>query len=301
MYKRFTKNECKKLRNECYYDDPLFVTYINSLNDFSLKYHDLGAEEIWNEARRYARQLGKAKRPDKEVSAIYNELVERYTVFLEKGVPRSRTEEESERTAVCVLMCILYMLCTTEDEQNPYDRVCAAIGNKISKHFIVREIYDSQRSAEKDEEENGVVVPFKDYMKEAEVVEIEIKMAQEKLQQTSVCIRRKFLETELGAKIEKTQFELLIDDILGIDGLLDSMMNSEFNGFTEFNRTLFCNIIGMMKRGNILSLSYDNLSKNLGFGVSVKSYLMTDVSKHSRYLSKHKRQIDEIIKKYAVV
>lgn len=299
MFKRFTTEERDKLRNGCYYSDQLFVTHVDVLNDIQLKYDDLSPEEIWNEARMYARKLGKVKRPDKEVGSIYNEMIQKYAVFKKGTTEIQRGMMASERTAACVLLCVLYMLCTTEGDDNPNDNICKAIGKKIKGHPIVREIYEQQRKAEQEEEDAGRIVPFKDYFHEEENVEMEIMEKRERLEIIKNGMQQKLLGAFTSLNISKEDFLAMIDEITSIEGFMDDMEDIEYSGYTDFNRTLFCNLVGAMKRGGITDLSYDKLDEGLAFGVHVKNYINgNDVSKFSKHWKRHKEKIESIVKKY---
>ena len=299
MYRRLTKEERDDLRNKCYYSDKLFITYVDVLNDIQHMHNELSPEEIWNEARMYVRQLGKAKRPDKEVGSIYNEMVQKYMEFEDETVHKKRSVAESEQTATCVLMCVLSMLCTTETDVNPYHKICGAIGKKVRSHPITREIYEKQRQAEQEEEDDGEIIPFKDYMHEEEAVEMEMIEKRERREKIRKCAKEKLVKAFTSLNISHEDFSTLIDKIFSIDGFMESMEDLEFGGFQEFNRTFFCNLVGALKRGGITSLSYEKLDEGLDFGVMVKSYINgADASKNSKHWKLHRSEIEGIIVKY---
>ena len=299
MFRRLTTKERDQLRNECYYSDKLFITHIDVLNDIQQMYNTLSPEEIWSEARSYARKLGKSNRPDKEVGTIYNELLQKYATIKDGAHEQNLEEATREQNAVCVLTCVLYMLCTTEDEVNPYDKVCKAIGNKIGHHPLVKEIYMKQRQSEQEEEEAGEIIPFKDYLHDEEKVEMELIEKRKRRAKTKKLIKQKLLDAFTIINISKKDFEALIDEILNIDGFMDDMEDLEYSKYKEFNRILFCNVVGALKKGGVSDMSYDKIDEGLAFGVHVKNYIIgNDINKNSKHWKNYRKEIEEIIKKY---
>ena len=96
---RFDKAKDEVLREQ-YFDDPLFVTLYDAIENYETKLGGLTPAEVWSEVQDITNRLLRTKRPDKLLSTIRTDLIIRYSCFLQcrwnmegnKGIGCGRVE-----------------------------------------------------------------------------------------------------------------------------------------------------------------------------------------------------------------
>lgn len=128
-----------ELKYESFFEDPLFCTFADCLDKVG---HGTpsGAVQVWSEALAVLHRLITSKRPDLLIEGIYSNLC------LSSG---------SKETAGIVLICVMYMICSRDKIDIKLSAAVRKIASKVVGHPMLIEIFKSQRTAERLEEENG--------------------------------------------------------------------------------------------------------------------------------------------------
>ena len=137
-----------ELMYEKFFDDPLFCSFVDCL-DKAGHGTSFGAVKIWSEALEVLRRLSSSKRPDLLIEGIFSDLC------ISSG---------SEKEAVTIFICVLYMICSRDQIDNKMSIVARKIASKVVDHPMLIEVFAKQREAERMEEASGNPVPSDYYI-----------------------------------------------------------------------------------------------------------------------------------------
>lgn len=160
MYKRLTEELAYNLQ-ERYFEDPLFCSFSGILDRISVAYDDLTAVECWTVALEMKDRIAHSRRPDLTVPGIKRLLKTRFGSFADESGSNIviRHDEDTERSAFLVLMCITYMICSTDIIDGIRRKVVQNLLKTVCPNPLFLLVYQEQREAEQIEENNGNPVP----------------------------------------------------------------------------------------------------------------------------------------------
>lgn len=294
-YIRLTAEHIERLRAE-YFNDPLFATFHTAITRCATKWEELTPPEVWIEAQLVISQLRSSPRPDKMVYTIYNELLDRYSVFVSAdGATReARSKEKAEATAVTVMTCVMFSVaqpkvCPKINEQIARNILNLFLQADGSYHSVFEYLYAEQRIDEEEEEnqENPVpdINPLEGPTKGSNSqcsTDTYLNKALNyyccKLEREGV-VAPHYLETDAEGETRISRlFDAVCQDqqllelfgrrCLGIETLKDygklTKSNEPYDKAAakgDYNIKLLCNFMGMLKDEGILTVSASTLSR----------------------------------------
>ena len=284
---RLTQEQNNILREE-YYDDPLFVTLTDAIDELETQHGGLTPEEVWKEVLRIKEVLLKTKRADKTIQQIRTELEKDYQIFEspdKKDTP-NREPLAAEWTSIVVLTCLIHYLCTATPVPDKNLKLAVKVRKLIWDHPAYTMMRRLQKPAETEEEENGNPVPNEDRLHPLTVEKESPEMQEMRERLTpavawfiNTLIAGKAVNTEYLIKTgENSKFRKMWMAMLSNEGILRklSIKTLETNNFrkgnaeyheaattTQYNLKLVLNIIGIMKTEGVIKMSYENLSNLL--------------------------------------
>lgn len=161
---RFDKQKNEELREQ-YFDDPLFVTLYDAIEDYETKLGGLTPAEVWSEVQDTTNRLLRTKRPDKLLSTIRTDLVIRYSLFVSADGEREEREPvAAEWSAMMVLCCMMYYILQPTVKHDANQELARKIASLLNDpvrgtHPLVGLLYKKQREAEEREEKHNNPVP----------------------------------------------------------------------------------------------------------------------------------------------
>lgn len=162
---RFDKAKDEVLREQ-YFDDPLFVTLYDAIENYETKLGGLTPAEVWSEVQDITNRLLRTKRPDKLLSTIRTDLIIRYSCFYSAdGIWKViRESVAAEWSAMMVLCCLMYYILQPVGEAKANRELAKKIALLLNDpvqgtHPLVGFLYAKQREAEEMEENNDNPVP----------------------------------------------------------------------------------------------------------------------------------------------
>lgn len=285
---RLTQEQNNILREE-YYDDPLFVTLTDAIDELETQHGGLTPEEVWKEVLRIKEILLKTKRADKTIQQIRTELEKDYQIFEspDKKDTLNREPLAAEWTSIVVLTCLIHYLCTATPVPDKNLKLAVKVRKLIWDHPAYTMMRRLQKPAETEEEENGNPVPNEDRLHPL-TVEKESPEMQEMRERLTPAVAW-FINTLIAGKAVNTEYMTKTDgnsrfwkmwmDMLKNEGILRtlSIKTLETKDFkeghakyheaattTHYNLKLVLNIIGIMKTEGVIKMSDENMS-NLFF------------------------------------
>ena len=159
MYKRLDEESSNSLQEQ-YFGDSLFCTLTGIMDRISSVYDEITAVECWSTALDIKDRIVSSKRPDLTVPGVKRSLKTKFSSFEDSnGTVSDRSDEAAERSSFLVLLCVTYMLCSTERIEGTRRKIVHALMKEIIPHPLFPIVFMVQRRAEKDEEQNGNPVP----------------------------------------------------------------------------------------------------------------------------------------------
>lgn len=285
---RLTQEQNNILREE-YYDDPLFVTLTDAIDELETQHGGLTPEEVWKEVLRIKEILLKTKRADKTIQQIRTELEKDYQIFEspDKKDTLNREPLAAEWTSIVVLTCLIHYLCTATPVPDKNLKLAVKVRKLIWDHPAYTMMRRLQKPAETEEEENGNPVPNEDRLHPL-TVEKESPEMQEMRERLTKAVAW-FINTLIAGKAVNTEYLIKTGENSKFWNIWMTLLRNErvlrtlsvrtlkIDGFktghqkyhteattTHYNLKLVLNIIGIMKQEGIVVMSNENMS-NLFF------------------------------------
>lgn len=296
---RFTQEENIKRREE-YYDDPLFVTLCDAIDEVETQIEGLTPEEVWSEVLRIKEELLATKYPDKTIQRIRTDLQKIYQYYTngdDKAIDM-RQPIAAVWSSVVVLTCVMFYLCTVSPLPEKNMKIALKIRKLIWDHPAYIMLRRLQRPAEKEIEDDHNPVPNEDRLHPLVIQQESPELAATRKALTPVV--GFFMQVLLSSTAVKSEFKVKTDEhskfwhmwmtLLRNEGVLRelSVKTLEIDGFktsssqyfqaattTYYNLKLVLNIIGIMKAEKVIEMSNDDLS-SLFFTKNRPSYFSND-------------------------
>lgn len=296
---RFTQEENFK-RREIYYDDPLFVSLCDAIDEVETRMNGLTPEEVWSEVLRIKDELVSTKYPDKTIQRIRTDLERDYQYFsvgADKEI-EMRLPIAAVWSSIVVLTCVMFFLCTASPLPEKNKKIALKIRKLIWDHPVYTMLRRLQRPEEKVLEDDHNPVPNEDRLHPL-VIEQESPEL-EAMRKTFTPVVRFFMQTLLSSTAVKSEFKVKTEEhskfwymwmtLLRNEGVLRELSVKTLNidGFktngnqyyqaattTHYNLKFVLNIIGIMKAEKVIEMSNENLS-NLFFTKMRASYFSND-------------------------
>lgn len=297
--KRLSIEEIVTKREE-YYDDALYVTLSDAIDEVETRAGGLTPEEVWTEVIQIKDILLATKRPDKTIQAIRTQLERKYSTFEASDSDHrvERDEIPAGWTCTVVLTCFMLYICTASPVPEENMKIAVKIRILVADHpayIIIRRL---QRPAEQEEEGNGNPIPNENRLHPAAISYERPELVQMRARFAPVCtfymntlIARHAVSADYLVKVADTSrfcqiwnsllrnegiLRTLALRTLDIDGFIASrIINFEEARTTNYNLKLILNIIGIMKSEGVVTLSNEELS-NLFFTKMRASYFSRD-------------------------
>lgn len=312
---------------EKYYDDPLYVTLSDAIDEVETKIGGLTPEEVWTEVIRIKDELVKTKRPEKTIQNIRTELETDYQFFMDddSNVIEQRLPLAGEWTCIVVLTCVMFYLCTSKEVPELNMKIALKIRKLIWDHPAYVMLRRLQRPAEKSEEDDNNPVPDEDRLhplisthESPELTAMRknlmpvISFFANTLMKGNAVTAVYQVKVEGQSKHTLIWFAYLRNEALlralSVDELekntLKASQNKYFKNAVEgqYNLKLILNIIGVMKEEGVIDMSNENISR-LFFTSLRTSYLSKDKlkkygTKHSALTQELHNNVVAIIRKY---
>lgn len=296
---RFTPEENTKRREE-YYDDPLFVTLCDAIDEVETQIEGLTPEEVWSEVIRIKDVLLTTKYPDKTIQRIRTDLQKEYQYFT-KGCGNEiemRAPIAAVWSSIVVLTCVMFFLCTPSPLPEKNKKIALKIRKLIWDHPAYIMLRRLQRPAEKEIEDDHNPIPNEDRLHPLVIEQESPELAAMRKALTPVI--EFFMQTLLSSTAVKSEFKVTAEEhskfwfmwmtLLRNEGILRelSIKTLEIDGFrtsdskyyqaattTHYNLKLVLNIIGIMKAEKVIEMSNEDLS-SLFFTKMRASYFSND-------------------------
>ena len=293
---RFDKQKNEELREQ-YFDDPLFVTLYDAIEDYETKLGGLTPAEVWSEVQDTTNRLLRTKRPDKLLSTIRTDLIIRYSCFFSAdGIWMvSRKPVAAEWSAMMVLCCLMYYILQPvvkhDANQELARKVALLLKDPVQgTHPLVGFLHKKQKEAEEREEKHNNPIPDVNPLQalaecpvSAELSSPYVRMCsvftyyRKKLEKAKV-VNSHYLQKESG---EENLLEEMIKRIcqdrellesfgkptLSVNDLKDYKMLSQSSDAHEraaagnnHNLKLICNILGVLREQEVLTIGSEPLS-----------------------------------------
>lgn len=322
MYVRISNEDSKRLQRE-YEDIEMYNVIINPIEKHESRKGGLMPWEVFDEVLHLEEELTHVKRLDRYVNSQRTILEQRYSEIAPDAVSAKnnenivkRTKQESERSALCVLLTLGMRLASYDDnaEEFPYENVCEqirAMALECEDLQMVTDICYGLWNSEQEEENMGYEIPPEDVLHKKEASKIEdikaaIAVFNERLDKADA--RQHIIKKAFEETYDQMWRELIEDEILG-----RSLMEPVPKMHMDYNIKLVLNIYGMMfdsdvfKIGgieplcNILFTHYDEQKRKTvcpSWGDYMRSYNYKDYSnKYSALNDILKQQIQNIIER----
>lgn len=296
---RFTQEENIKRREE-YYDDPLFVTLCDAIDEVETQIDGLTPEEVWSEVLRIKDQLLSTKYPDKTIQRIRTDLQKIYQYYTngdDKAIDM-RQPIAAVWSSVVVLTCVMFYLCTVSPLPEKNMKIALKIRKLIWDHPAYIMLRRLQRPAEKEIEDDHNPVPNEDRLHPLVIQQESPELATMRKVLTPVI--GFFLNTLLQGNAVKPEFKIKEGEhskfchmwmtLLQNEGVLRtlSIRTLDIDGFkpssnqyyqaattTHYNLKFVLNIIGIMKAEKVIEMSNEDLS-SLFFTKNRPSYFSNE-------------------------
>lgn len=294
-YIRLSAERIETLRTE-YFNDPLFATFHTAITRCVTEWEELTPPEVWIETQLVISQLRSSPRPDKMVYTIYNELLDRYSVFYsaDGATCEARSKKKAEATAVTVMTCVMFSVAQPKVCPKINEQIARNILNLFQKadgsyHSVFEYLYAEQRIDEEQEENqenpvpdiNPLEGPTKGSNSQCSTDTYLHKALNYyccKLEREEV-VAHTYMETDAEGE---TRISRLFDAVcqdqqllelfgrrsLSIETLKDyeklTKSNEPYDKAAakgDYNVKLLCNFMGMLKDEGILTASADSLSR----------------------------------------
>lgn len=313
--KRLSHEKILKCREQ-FYNDPLYVSFSDAIDEVETKIGGLTPEEVWVEVIRIGDELAKTRRPEKTIQNIRTELETDYQFFTDDngGILEQRLPMAGEWTSIVVLTCLMFYLCTPKEVPELNMKIAVKIRKLIWDHPAYVMLRRLQRPAEKSEEDDGNPIPDEDRLhpliSKRESPELEA------MRNRIIPVITFFANTLMNGNAVTAAYQVKIEDkskhllmwhaILRNEALLralcvDELEKKNFKASKDgnykaaaegkYNLKLILNIIGVMKAEGIIDLSNENLS-GLFFTSLRASYFSKD--KLREYGTKHSALTQEL-------
>ncbi len=308
MLKILSEKEQKQFHHR-YRNNDLFRQWSGILCQLEREAGEMDAVSLWFLAESCLQRLRNLQQyRDEDIPYIYNELIDKCSVFVRGAESIERSQDEAERSAITVMCVMLTSLMNAvekghEDEEFDNKAMCVAIARLLQENGYYTMLMHAFFARKTGNDGKKVIITPSDPMKERTILEHMDEEAKREIDQMvkTVIVRTQGLKT-LFSKYW-TVWQPLWHDICSDSEMILMMKKKEpRTSDWDINQKMVCNVVGMFKSYAKLTESVQKIN-DLLCSQNMRSYISNHVdfgSANTVFTSEQHDRIKKMIEKYVL-